>query len=225
MDLVFVLSLAIISILWKNLSETVNSRTFYLSFLETQSMVEIHPFISPFFSRLITTALENFEYIWDVETSMIVLLCVLSGFQVLFKNKKLLKNINQWSALKPDGSWWQGVWESMGKCQRLWALPVFQNSILEQVQNLEKLVKYLEKVSPCHPGKSRETKITAKCWAVAKAFQALSNHIHYPQGEEKVSGSDNKTTSHVPTPGTGTAAEPEHQLVPLYTGKKCSHCF
>lgn len=98
------LSLAIISILWKNLSETVNSRTFYLSFLETQSMVEIHPFISPFSSRLITTALENFEYIWDVETSMIVLLCVLSGFQVLFKNKNLLKNINQWSALKPDGS-------------------------------------------------------------------------------------------------------------------------
>lgn len=111
-------------------------------------MVEIHPFISPFSSRLITTALENFEYIWDVETSMIVLLCVLSGFQVLFKNKKLLKNINQWSALKPDGSWWQGVWESMGKCQRLWALPVFQNFILEQVQSLEKLVKYLEK---CHP--------------------------------------------------------------------------
>lgn len=106
MDLVFVLSLAIISILWKNLSETINKCTFYLSFLETQSVMEILPFIFRFSSRLITTALENFEYIWDVETSMFVLLCVLSGFQALCKNKQSFKNTTQWSALKPDSYRW-----------------------------------------------------------------------------------------------------------------------
>lgn len=113
MDLVFVLSLAIISILWKNLSETINKGAFYLSVLETQSVVETPPFILPFSSRLITTALENFEWIWDVETSMFVLLCVLSGFQVLCKNKQLFKNTTRWSALKPDSYQWQGVWDSM----------------------------------------------------------------------------------------------------------------
>lgn len=156
-------------------------------------MVEIPPFIFPFSSRLLTTALENFEYIWDVETSMFVLLCVLSGFQVLCKNKQLFKNTTQWSALKPDSYRWQGVWDSMGKCRRLWALPLFQN-IPEQVQNLEKLIKYLEKVC-CHPGNFRETKITAKFWAMAEVFQALFDHICYPQGEKKVSGSDNRTTA------------------------------
>lgn len=148
----------------------------------------------PLPSRLITTNLENFEYIWDVETSMFVLLCVLSGFQVLFKNKQLFKNTTQWSALKPDSYQWQHVWDSMSKCQRLWAPPVFRNFIPKQVQNIEELVKYLEKVC-CHPGNFRETKISAKCWAIAETFQALFDYIHYPQGEKKVSGLDNKTTA------------------------------
>lgn len=82
----------------------------------------------------------------------------------------------------------------MGKCQRLWAPPVFQNFIPEQVQNIEELVKYLEKLC-CHPGNFRETKISAKCWAIAETFQALFDHIRCPQGEKKVSGLDNKSTA------------------------------
>lgn len=95
MSLVFVLGLAILSILQENLSETISNCTFYLSFLETHSVVEVPPFIFPFSSRLITTAPENFEYIWDVETSMLYCYVVLSGFQVLFKNKQLFKNTSQ----------------------------------------------------------------------------------------------------------------------------------
>ncbi|KAK4822079.1 hypothetical protein QYF61_009340 [Mycteria americana] len=105
----------------------------------------------------------------------------------------------------------------------------------EQVQNPEKLVKYLEKVC-CYPGNCRERQITTKGWSLVHAYRALFNTIQYPQGEEKVSGSDDKTTGTVatPTPLTGTAAtprpptrttaEPENQPVlvsvaPSYTRK------
>lgn len=186
MDLVSVLSLAIISILWKNLSKTINKGTFYLSFLETQSVVETPPSIFLFSSRLITTALENFECIWNVETSLFVLLCVLSGFQVLCKNKQLFKNTTQWSALKPDSYQWQGVWDSMGKCQRLWALPMFQNFIPEQVQNLEKLVKCLEKVC-CHLAISETQKSlqsaglwlkpSKPCWTIFVALKGRKRSL------------------------------------------------
>ncbi|KAK4806777.1 hypothetical protein QYF61_005573 [Mycteria americana] len=48
------------------------------------------------------------------------------------------------------------------------------------------------------------------CWALAHAYQALFNTIQNPQGEEKVSGSDDKVTgtAATPTPVTGTAATP-----------------
>jgi len=52
----------------------------------------------------------------------------------------------------------------------------------EQVQNPDKLVKYLQKVC-CHPGNSRETQITSMCWGLAHAYRALFNLIQCPKGE------------------------------------------
>ncbi|KAK4828782.1 hypothetical protein QYF61_000807 [Mycteria americana] len=136
------------------------------------------------------------------------------------------KNIIQKSAPSLDSYEWQGVWDSMGKYLGQWEPPVFWNFTPEQVQNPEKLVKYLEKVC-CHPGNSRETQITAMCWGLAHTYRALFNTIQNPEGEEKVSGSDNKMTgtaatptlvtgtAATPTPPTGTAAEPENQPVPV----------
>ncbi|KAK4818255.1 hypothetical protein QYF61_009430 [Mycteria americana] len=102
----------------------------------------------------------------------------------------------------------------MGKCLGWWEPPVFWNFTPEQVQNPEKLVEYLEKVC-CHSGNSRETQITATCQGLAHAYQALFNTIQYPQGEEEVSGSDDKVTGTVATPApvTDTAVEPRNQPV------------
>ncbi|KAK4821708.1 LOW QUALITY PROTEIN: hypothetical protein QYF61_027780 [Mycteria americana] len=135
---------------------------------------------------------------------MFLLLLLLNVFQVLFKR----------STLRLDSYEWQGAWDSMGKYLGEWAPPTFRNFTPEQVQNPEKLVKYLEKVC-CHPGNSRETQITAMCWGLAHAYRALFNTIQYPQGEEKVSGSDNKTagTAATPTLAAGNVAEPEKQPV------------
>ncbi|KAK4810942.1 hypothetical protein QYF61_013350 [Mycteria americana] len=160
--------------------------------------------------RLTTIAFENFEYPLDVQTSMFLLLCLLNVCQALFQVKQLIKNTTQRSAPRLDSYEWQGVWESMGKCLGQWAPPVFWNFTPEQVQNAEKLVEYLEKVC-CHPGNSRETQITATCWGLAHAYRALLNTIQYPQGEEKVSGSDDKATGSTATPAppaTGTVATP-----------------
>ncbi|KAK4825000.1 hypothetical protein QYF61_022572 [Mycteria americana] len=115
---------------------------------------------------------------------------------------KQFKNIIQTSAPRPDSYEWQGVWDSMGRCLRWWAPPVFWNFTLEQVQNPEKLVEHLEKVC-CHPGNSKEIQITAMCWGLAHAYQAMFNTIQNPQ--------DDKTTDTVATPApaaTSTAATP-----------------
>ena len=104
----------------------------------------------------------------------------------------------------------------MGKYLGQRALPGFWNFSLEQVQDPEQLEKYLEEVC-CHPGNSRETQITARCWGLAHAYRALVNTIQNPQGEEKASGSDNKATGTTATPNapaTGTVATPS----PAVTG-------
>ncbi|KAK4823738.1 hypothetical protein QYF61_006007 [Mycteria americana] len=147
---------------------------------------------------------------------MFLLLLLLNVLQVLFKLKQLFKNTTQRRASRLDSYEWQGMWDSMGKYLGQWAPPVFWNFTTEQVQNPEKLVKYLEKVC-CHPGNSRETQITALCWGLPHAYRALLNTIQYPQGEEKVSGSDDKTTrtAATPTAATGAVAEPENQPVPV----------
>ncbi|KAK4811147.1 hypothetical protein QYF61_019778 [Mycteria americana] len=104
----------------------------------------------------------------------------------------------------------------MGKCLGWWAPPVFWNFTPEQVQNPEKLVEYLGKVC-CHPDNSKEIQITAMCWGLAHAYQALFNTIQNPQGEKKVSGSGNKTTgtAATPAPVTDNAVEAGNKTVKL----------
>ena len=75
-----------------HLSENINNYTLYLLSSENQFIGHTRSFTFPFFSRLVTIALENFEYPWDVQTGMFLLLCLLNVFQVLFKVKKLFKN-------------------------------------------------------------------------------------------------------------------------------------
>jgi len=40
-----------------------------------------YSFTPPFSFRLVVTAFDNFEYPWDVQASMLLLLCLLNGFQ------------------------------------------------------------------------------------------------------------------------------------------------
>jgi len=75
------------------------------------------------------------------------------------------------------------VWDSLGKFLGQWAAPVFLNLTHEQVQNPDKLVKYLQKVC-CHPGSCRETQITTTCWGLAHGYRAaLFNAIQCSKGE------------------------------------------
>jgi len=113
-------------------------------------------------------AFENFEYLWDSQGSTLLLFCLLNGFGVLFRAKQVVKNILWRPAPGLDSCEWLGVWDSMGKYLGQWAPPFFKLTP-EQIQNQDKLVKYLQKVC-CHPGNSRETQITAMCWGLAHAY-------------------------------------------------------
>ncbi|XP_074878635.1 uncharacterized protein LOC142028689 [Buteo buteo] len=196
-----------------HLWETINNYTIYLSSLENQSMDGVPFFPSPFSFSPVTMVFENFEkfeYSWDVGTSMVLALLLgismlLNVVQLLFKVKQLFKKITQRSAPRLDNYEWQGVCGSMGKYLEKWAPPVFWKFTPEQVQNPEELVKYLEKVC-CHPGSSREIQITATCWVLTHAYRALFNTTQYPQGEEKVSGPNNKTMSTMVTQTSATGA-------------------
>jgi len=128
-----------------------------------------HSFAPPLSLRLVLTAFENFEYLWDAQASSLLLFCLLNGFQLLFRVKQVVKNIVQRPALGQDSCEWLGMWDSMGRCLEQWAPPVSLKLTPEQVQNLDKLVKYLQKVC-CHPGNSRETQITAMCWGLAHTY-------------------------------------------------------
>jgi len=103
---------------------------------------------------------------------MLLLLCLLNGFQVLCRVKQLVKNITQRSALSLSNYEWLGVWESMGKCLGWWAPLVFLNLTPEQVQNPDKFIEYLEEVC-CRPGNSGKTQTIAMCWGLAHAYRAL----------------------------------------------------
>lgn len=78
----------------------------------------------PFFTRLVTVALQNFEYNWDVQNNMFLLLCLLNVFQVLFKINQLFKNTTQKSALIQDNYEWEGVWEAIGRHLEEWVPPM-----------------------------------------------------------------------------------------------------
>ncbi|KAM9590790.1 uncharacterized protein ACIBXB_005859 [Morphnus guianensis] len=200
-----------------HLWETINNYTIYLSSLENQSMGGVTFFPSPFSFSPVTMVFENsekFEYSWDVETSTVLALLLgismlLNVVQLLFKVKQLFNIVTQRSAPRLDNYEWQGVWGSMGKYLEKWAPPMFWKFTPEKVQNPEELVKYLEKVC-YHPGSSREIQITATCWGLAHAYRALFDTTQYPQGEEKVSGPNNKTMSSAvtQTPAMGAVAPP-----------------
>ena len=81
------------------------------------------PFTFPSFcigQELATIALKNVECLWDVQTSTVLLLCIMNVCQVTFKIKQLFKNIMQRSAPRCDISEWQGVWDGMGRCLEQW---------------------------------------------------------------------------------------------------------
>lgn len=159
-----------------------------------------HSFTFPFSSRPVTIALENFEYPWDVQASVLLLLCLLTVFQILFKVKQLFTN-NTWrSAPRLDGSECHSVWQSVGT-----------SNILE-----------------FHPRTRPQTrKIFGKKYAVTLAFPerhkslcgagaspALFNTIGCPQGEEKSLDLMTKaqTLRPLPTTATGTTGQGEPWL-------------
>jgi len=59
---------------------------------------------------------------------------------------------------------------------------VFLKLTPEQVQDPDKLVKYLQKVC-CHPRNSRETQITGTCWGLAHTYRAMFNTVQCLKGE------------------------------------------
>jgi len=114
-----------------------------------------HSFTPPLSFRLVLTAFDNFEYPWYAQASMFLWFCLLNGYEVLFRVKQVVKNILHRSAPGLESCEWLGVWNGMEQCLGQWAPPVFFYTP-EQVQNTDKVVKYLQKVC-CHPGNSRDT--------------------------------------------------------------------
>jgi len=79
----------------------------------------------------------------------------------------------------------------------------------EQVQDPDKLVKYLQKLC-CHPWNSRETQITAKCWSLAHRATVL-NLIQCLKGER--GGSEAAGTATGTASPASPAAPPAQQAV------------
>ena len=123
-----------------HLSETINNYTLYLFSSESQATGETHFFSFPFSCRQITVAPENFEYPWDVQTSMVLLLCLLNVFQVLFKVKQLFKNTFRKSAPRLNSHGWHGVWEKMGRYLENFSPPVVWNFTPKRLQDPDKVI-------------------------------------------------------------------------------------
>jgi len=60
-----------------------------------------HSFTPRLSFRLVLMAFENFEYPWDAQASVFLLLCLRNGFQVLFRVKQVVKNVVQRPAPGP----------------------------------------------------------------------------------------------------------------------------
>jgi len=189
--------------------EFVNNRTQTVA--KTEADTFPHSFAPPLSLRLVLTAFENFEYLWDAQASTLHSLCLLNGLQDLFRAKQVVKNIVQRPAPGLDSCEWLGVWDSMGKYLGQWTPPMFFKLTPEQVQNPDKLVKYLQKVC-CHPGNSRETQVTATCWGLAHAYRAaLFNTFQCPKGER--GGNEAAGAATGVAPPAGPAAPPAQQAV------------
>lgn len=92
-------------------------------------------------------AFPNFEYSWDVQTHMFLLLYLPNALQILSEVKQLLKSSTQRSVLRQESYEWQGEWEDMGRHLKQWAHPVLWKFTPEQLKNPKKLVECLKKVS------------------------------------------------------------------------------
>jgi len=139
---------------------------------------------------------------------VILLFCLLNGFWVLLRVKQV-KNTVQRPAPGLNSCEWLGVWDSMGKYLGQWAPPVLLKLTPEQVQNPDKLVKYLQNVC-CHPGNSRETQITAMCWGLAHTYRAMFNTVQCLKGER---GGNEEA-------GAATDAAPQPALQPLQPSRQ-----
>ncbi|GAB0206753.1 hypothetical protein GRJ2_003140900 [Grus japonensis] len=99
----------------------------------------------------------------------------------------------------------------------------------EQLQDPDKMVEYL-KDKCC--GDSKETQLTALCWALATIYQTLlDSRQHHPERESRPTGpaaaqAPATGTAATQTPATGTAAEPKDQPIPVSVApihkKKCT---
>ncbi|GAB0208854.1 hypothetical protein GRJ2_003351100 [Grus japonensis] len=80
----------------------------------------------------------------------------------------------------------------------------------KQLQDPDKVVEYL-KEKCC--GYSKETQLTALCWALAMIYQTLLDSRQQHQGEDR----ENRPTDTVATqtPATGAVAEPKDQPIPV----------
>jgi len=110
--------------------EFINNRT--QSVGKTGGDAFPNSFTPPLSFRLVLTAFENFQYPWDAQASTLLLLCLLNGFQVLFRAKQVVKNIVQRPASGLNSCEWLGVWDSMGKYLGQWHLQCFLNSPLNK---------------------------------------------------------------------------------------------
>ncbi|GAB0203714.1 ubiquitin carboxyl-terminal hydrolase 4 [Grus japonensis] len=90
----------------------------------------------------------------------------------------------------------------------------------EQLQDPDKVTEYL-KGKCC--GYSKETQLTALCWALATIYQTLLDSRQHHQGEERDNRPTSMATTPTPatgtvatqTPMTGTAGEPKDQPIPV----------
>lgn len=134
------------------------------------------------FSKIVTIALKNSEYPWDVQTSIFLLVCFLNMFLVLFKVKQLFKNTTQRSALRQVGYRWQAAWEDMCRYLSQLSPPMVWKFIPEQVQSSKKLTECLEEVC-LDPHILPQLQLAALCWGLACAYRVITNTIEHPQGE------------------------------------------
>ncbi|GAB0203677.1 hypothetical protein GRJ2_002833300 [Grus japonensis] len=120
------------------------------------------------------------------------------------------------------------MWESMGGYLETFSPPMVWSFTPEQLQDPDKMVEYL-KGKCC--GDSKETQLTALCWALATIYQTLlESRQHHPEGESRPTGpaaaqapAAGTAAAQAPatgpaaaqTPATGTVAEPKDQPIPV----------
>ena len=128
------------------------------------------------FFSLVTVVLENTTYAGDVQTSMILLLCLLNTFLVLSKFNRLFIKATQRSALLQC----QAVCEDISMPLEECAPSVLWNSTPEQVQVPEKRSNCLQQMCH-HSGNCRETPISATCRGLAYAYCCQINTTQHTE--------------------------------------------